>query len=226
MLIDVGENTFIHNTVMTYGKNRVGGHCVILEHVVLGHPTSDILVKMREKKKFIHDFEYFGTMLGDHCIIRSETFIYKNVEIGHHARTGHKVLIRENTKVGNHVMIGTNTVIDNNVSIGSHVSMQSGVYLSTGCILEDYVFLGPNCVLLNDKYPIRTEQDLTPVVIKQGASIGGNASILPGVTVGEGALVGAGATVTKDVPPWHLAVGSPASFRELSPELRVQNRIK
>jgi len=225
MIVSVGENTYIHSTTITYGNNAIGSHCVILEHVVLGHPTSDILVDMREKKKFIHDFEYPGTSLGDHCIIRSEAILYRNVKIGNNARTGHKVLIRENTEIGSFVMIGTNTVIDNNVRIGDRVSMQTGVYVSTGCLIEDHVFLGPNCVLLNDKYPIRTDAGLTPVTLRKGASIGGNATILPGVTVGEGAMVAAGALVTKDVPAWHLAIGSPARFEELPEKLRVLNRI-
>ena len=225
MIVKVGENTYIHSSVTTYGNNHVGSHCVILEHVILGHPTSDILVDMREKKRFIHDFEYSGTAMGNNCIIRSGAVLYRDVKIGSFARTGHKVLVRENTEIGDHVLIGTNTVIDNDVRIGSCVSMQTNVYVCTGCIIEDYVFLGPNCVLLNDKHPVRREGPLTPVTIRRGATIGGNATLLPGVTVGEGAMVGAGATVTKDVPPWHLAVGSPARFRELPADMKVLNRI-
>jgi acetyltransferase-like isoleucine patch superfamily enzyme len=225
MIVKVGENTYIHSSVISYGDNRIGSHCVVLEHVILGHPVSDMLVDMREKRKFIHDFEYDGVVLGDSCVIRSDAVLYCNVRIGHHARTGHKILVRENTQIGDHVLIGTNTVIDNDVRIGSFVSMQTNVYVSTGCVIEDYAFLGPGCVLLNDKYPIRTEAGLTPVTIRRGATIGGNATLLPGVTVGEGAMVAAAATVTEDVPPWHVAVGSPARFREIPERLRVLNRI-
>lgn len=225
MIVKVGENTYIHSSVISYGHNELGSRCVVLEQVILGHPTSDMLVEMREKQKFIHDFEFSGTSLGDNCIIRSGAVLYKNVRIGSFARTGHKILVRENTIIGDHVLVGTNTVIDNDVRIGSYVSMQTNVYVSTGCVIEDCAFLGPNCVLLNDKYPIRTGGPLTPVVIRRGATIGGSATLLPGVTVGEGAMVGAGATVTRDVPPWHLAIGTPAAFSELPAELKVQNRI-
>lgn len=225
MIATVGENTYIHSTVISYGRNQLGGHCVILERVTLGHPTSDMLVEMREKQKFMHDFDFTGVILGDHSIIRSDAVLYRDVRIGHNARTGHKVLVRERTQIGNHVLIGTNTVIDNDVRIGSFVSMQTNVYVSTGCVIEDSVFLGPGCVLLNDKYPIRTEGPLTPVTVKRGATIGGNATLLPGVTVGEGAMVAAGATVVRDVPAWHLAVGTPARTSELPERLRVVNRI-
>jgi len=86
------------------------------------------------------------------------------------------------------------------------------------------VFLGPNVTLLNDKYPIR-KGELEPCRIGRGASIGGNATILPGVSIGEGAMVGAGSVVTRDVPPWHLAMGNPARFTELDESLRVENKI-
>ena len=226
MIKAVGENSLIHNTVTSYGENTIGSHCMILENVILGHPTTDILLEMREKKKFIHDFTYLGTSIGDHVIIRSEGIIYRNVTIGNNTRTGHKVLIRENCTLGHNVMVGTGTVMDSDVTIGNFVSIQSTVYLSTGCVIEDKVFLGPNCVLLNDKYPIRVKEGLKPPVIRKGASIGGNVTVLPGVVVGEGALVAGGAVVTRDVPPWHLAVGSPARFEELTEALRVLNEIE
>jgi acetyltransferase-like isoleucine patch superfamily enzyme len=116
-------------------------------------------------------------------------------------------------------------VIDNNTRIGSRVSIQSTVYIPTGTIIEDRVFIGPNAVFLNDRFPVRLEEPLTAPRIRRGPTIGGNATILPGVTVGEGAFVAAGAIVTADVPPWHLAIGSPARFRRLPARLRRTNKI-
>jgi acetyltransferase-like isoleucine patch superfamily enzyme len=87
------------------------------------------------------------------------------------------------------------------------------------------VFIGPNVVFTNDKFPIRTKAPLAAPRICRGASIGANATILPGVVVGRGALVAAGAVVTRDVPAWHMAVGSPARFTKLPRHLRRQNQI-
>jgi acetyltransferase-like isoleucine patch superfamily enzyme len=225
MLKEVGEGTLIHDSVITYGRNLIGENCIILEKVILGYPSTDILVKMRKEKRFAEEFDYFGCQLGHHVIIRSEGVIYENVVVGNYSRTGHKVLIRENSTIGDNVLVGTNVVIDRNVKIGNHVSIQSTVYIPTNTIIEDYVFLGPNCVFLNDKFPIRIEEELKGPRICRGVTVGGNATIFPGVTVGEGAFVSAGALVLEDVPPWHLAKGIPARSVELPEKLRILNKI-
>jgi acetyltransferase-like isoleucine patch superfamily enzyme len=224
MIEKIGENTLIHHSVTSYGKNVVGSHCLVLEDVTLGYPTAEHLVDLRDHNRFVYEFDFFGTDIQDHAVIRSGTILYRNIRIGHHFRTGHKVLIRENATIGNHVMVGTSTVIDADVTIGSYVSIQSNVYISNGCVVEDNVFLGPNCALLNDKYPVR-KGELTPPRICKGASVGGNVTILPGVVVGEGAMVGGGAVVTKDVPAGHLAVGNPAKFQKLDESLMIANKI-
>ena len=224
MFKKIGENTLIHHTVTSYGENFIGSHCLILENVIMGFPTAEYLVELRDHNRFVYEFDYFGLDIEDNCVIRSDSVLYRNIKIGRNFRTGHKVLVRENAKIGHHVMIGTSTVIDADVTIGNNVSIQSKVYISNGCVCEDNVFLGPNCVLLNDKYPVR-KGELQPPRICEGASIGGNATILPGITVGEGAMVGAGAVVTKDVPPWHLAVGNPANFKKLNDSLIIKNKI-
>ena len=190
----------------------------------MGFPTAEHLVELRDHHRFVYEFDYTGTQIQDNAVVRSGSTLYRNVNIGHNFRTGHRVLIRENATIGNHVMIGTSTVIDADVTIGSYVSIQSNVYISNGTICEDNVFLGPNCALLNDKYPVR-KGELIPPRICRGASVGGNVTVLPGVTVGEGAMVGAGAVVTRDVPSWHLAVGNPASFTKLDQSLMKENNI-
>ena len=221
----VGKGTLIHDSAIMYGENTIGEECIILENVILGYPTTEILIRMREEKKFAKAFEFPGCRLGDNIIIRSEGIIYGNVGIGNYSRTGHKVLIREDSVIGDNVLIGTNVVIDKNVRIGHNVSIQSTVYIPTNTIIEDYVFLGPNCVFLNDKFPIRIDAELRGPRICRGVTVGGNATIFADVTVGEGAFVAAGAIVIEDVPPWHLAKGVPAKFAELTKDLKVLNKI-
>ncbi len=114
---------------------------------------------------------------------------------------------------------------DNDCEIGNYCSFQTGAYIPTGTIIGDRVFLGPNASLTNDKTPVRTEYLCEPITIEDDVSIGSNATIMPGLTIGEGAFVAGGAIVTKDVPAWHLAKGCPAVFSKLPDNLKKPNRL-
>lgn len=111
--------------------------------------------------------------------------------------------IGEGTKIGAFVEIG-------NATIGKNCSIQAFCYICPGTVIEDNVFLGPRVTVLNDKHPPSYGRHWAPVTIKQGASIGGGVTILPGVTIGRNAKVGAGAVVTKDIPDGETWVGIPA----------------
>ncbi len=225
MIERYGRGCLLHESLKTYGRNRIGASTMILENVILGYPTSDVLLKIMYRRTRHEDLEYDGVQIGHHSIIRSEAVIYRDVQIGNYVRTGHKVLIRERCRIGNHVLVGTNVVIDNDTSIGNRVSIQSTVYIPTKTIIEDWVFIGPNAVFTNDRFPIRVKTRLSAPRIRRGATIGANATILPGVVVGAGALVAAGAVVTRNVPSWHLAIGAPAEFSPLPKRLRRLNQI-
>jgi len=217
----------IDESVEIYGNARIGKKPIILENVVIGYPTTDIVKEKEEKdiEKERHRPENKGVILGNSALIRSNTIIYCEVKIGKNFMSGHNVLIRERTKIGDNVLIGTNTVIEGHTTIGNNVNIQSNVYIPINTYIEDFVFIGPNAVMTNDKYPLRTDYELRGPVIRKGATIGANATILPGIEVGEGAFVAAGSIVTKDVPPWKLALGCPARIKEIPPHLKVQNRI-
>jgi acetyltransferase-like isoleucine patch superfamily enzyme len=124
-------------------------------------------------------------------------------------------------EIGDETKIGTFVEIQKGARIGSRVKISSHTFICEGVTIEDEVFLGHGVMFINDKYPrstvqghLQTEADwvCTPTFIKHGASIGSNATILCGVTIGEGAIVGAGSVVTKDVPPWTIVAGSPAQI--------------
>jgi len=165
------------------------------------------------------------TRIGDDATIRAGSIVYGDVTIGDDFATGHDVLVREETTIGDDVLVGTKTVIDGQSRIGSHVSLQTAVYVPTQTIIGDNVFVGPNAIMTNDEYPIRTDADLEGPTIESGASIGANATLLPGVTVGENAFVAAGAVVTEDVPADSLAVGAPATVKPLPDPLEGPNQL-
>ena len=199
------------------GNSKIGTNCVIDEDVIIGHPTG---AEMEGPGSDIA-----GSILGNDCILRSGGVVYSQAVLGDRVRTGHHFLIREGTTIGDHTLVGSGVIIDNQCTIGERVSIQSMVYIPTGSTIGPRVFLGPRATLTNDMYPIRTKEPLAGPIIEADASIGSSAVILPGVTVGEGALVAASAVVTRDVPAWHLALGAPARFRDLPEELRRGNRL-
>jgi acetyltransferase-like isoleucine patch superfamily enzyme len=164
-------------------------------------------------------------IIGADATVRKGSIIYDDVIIGDRFNTGHDVLIRELTEIGDDVLVGTKTVIDGRTDIGSNVSLQTDVYVPSHTTIGSNVFIGPHAVLTNDPFPVRKDVGLEGPMIEDGASIGANATILPGVTVGEGAFVGAGAVVTDDVPSDTLAMGVPAMHRQLPEPLQEQNDI-
>jgi acetyltransferase-like isoleucine patch superfamily enzyme len=123
-------------------------------------------------------------------------------------------------RIGDNTKIGPFVEIQKNVTVGRNCKIQSHSFLCEGVSIEDEAFIGHGVIFINDRYPrsatasgaLQTEADwkVVPTVIKKGASIGSNATILCGVTVGEGAIVGAGSVVTKDVPPRTIVAGNPA----------------
>lgn len=200
-----------------YDNVRLGKNCVLQEGVYLGIPSREYVNKPERLWPL--------TRIGAGSTIRSGTIIYCDVLIGKNFQSGHNVLIREKTTIGSNVLVGTNSIIEGETRIGSNVSVQSFAYIPRKTIIEDKVFLGPGATLTNDRYPIRTKVTLEGPVIRKGASIGAGSVILPGVEIGKGSLVAAGAIVTRDVPPWKLAVGAPAEVRELPKNLKVLNFI-
>jgi UDP-2-acetamido-3-amino-2,3-dideoxy-glucuronate N-acetyltransferase len=133
-------------------------------------------------------------------------------QIGVGTRIWQYVVILPGAVIGRDGNICSHCFIENNVVVGDRVTVKCGVHLWDGVTLEDDVFVGPNATFTNDLRPRsrNAAAQLLHTLVKRGASIGANATILPNLIIGEGAMVGAGAVVTKDVPPRTLVVGNPA----------------
>jgi UDP-2-acetamido-3-amino-2,3-dideoxy-glucuronate N-acetyltransferase len=141
--------------------------------------------------------------------------IVESTQIGDKSRIWAFSHVLSGAKIGRDVNLCDHTFVENDVVIGDRVTVKSGVQLWDGLYIEDDVFIGPNVAFTNDLFP-RSKQypndGFPKTYIKKGASIGANATILPGLTIGEGAMIGAGAVVTKDVPAYAVVVGNPAQI--------------
>ena len=162
----------------------------------------------------------------DNNQVKADFFIHElacveTKDIGIGTRIWAFVHVLSGAKIGQDVNICDHTFIENDVIIGDRVTIKCGVYLWDGLRLEDDVFVGPNATFTNDKFP-RSKKFLDKfpqTIVKQGASIGANATILPGITIGKYAMIGAGAVVTHDVPDGCLVVGNPARIIKIITEL-------
>lgn len=134
--------------------------------------------------------------------------------IGEGTKVWQFVVILKGATIGRDCNICAQTLIEGDVVVGDRVTVKSGVQLWDGTRIEDGVFIGPNVTLTNDPYPRSKEYPelFSGVVIKRNASIGANATLLPGIQVGENAMIGAGAVVTKDVPKKAVMAGNPAKI--------------
>ncbi len=182
---------------------------------------------MDEKKYFVHESSY----------------VDDGVEIGEGTNIWHFSHIQSGTKIGKNCSIGQNVNIGNNVVVGNNVKIQNNVSVYEGVVLEDYVFCGPSVVFTNIfnprcEYPQRGSEFYRKTLVKKGASLGANSTIVCGNTIGKRAFVGAGAVVTKDVPDYALVMGNPAGIAgwmcacgmkldlSKSPDTNEENRCK
>jgi acetyltransferase-like isoleucine patch superfamily enzyme len=177
---------------------QVGEGLLVDEGAILGYPNA------RSAPRTL--------VLGPGGRLRSGTVLYAGSTIGAGFETGHNVIIREENRIGDDVSVWSNAVIDYGCSIGNRVKIHSNCYVAQFTEIEDDVFLAPGVTIANDLFPGNAEsaRAMAGPLIQAGAQIGVNVTILPYVTIGRGALIGAGSVVTKDVPAGAVAYGNPA----------------
>lgn len=147
--------------------------------------------------------------------IHESSYVEEPNSIGEGTRIWYFTHICSNTTIGKNCNIGQNVYIDKGVTIGNNVKIQNNVSVYNGVFIEDDVFLGPSCVFTNVINPrsfIERKNEFKKTIVKKGASIGANATIVCGNTIGQYAFVGSGAVVTKDVPDYALVVGNPSKI--------------
>ena len=190
----------VSKTAIIYPGVILGADCTIEDFAIVGAPPRGAAPGE------------LPTIIGDGAIIRSHTVIYAGNYIGHRFQTGNKANIRECNHIGDEVSIGTLSVVEHHVEIGHRVRIHTQVFIPEYSILEEDSWLGPNVVITNAKYPKSpgAKETLKGAHLKRGAMVGANSTILPGITLGEFSLVGAGSVVTRDIPEKAVVVGNPA----------------
>ena len=162
----------------------------------------------------IHEGINLPTCIGKNLVIYSGSIIYKGVRLGNSAMIGHNAIIREKNVIGDNFKLWNNSVVDYGCTIGSNVKIHCNCYIAQNTIIEDNVFIAPGVMIGNDFHPgcdfSKDCMQKTSVIIREGAQIGLNVTILPGVSIGQKALVGGGSVVTEDIPAEMVAIGNPA----------------
>ncbi|NQT23318.1 MAG: transferase [Candidatus Omnitrophica bacterium] len=167
------------------------------------------------------------TVIGDNCTVRSGTILYAGNTIGNNFCTGHNTVIREENKIGNDVSIGTLTCVEHHVEIKDGVRIHSQAFVPEYSILEEASWIGPNVVFTNALHPQcpKVKKCLKGPHVKRGAKIGANSTLLPYIVIGEGALIGAGSVVVRDIPKEKVACGNPARIIKKTNELKCKQGL-
>jgi acetyltransferase-like isoleucine patch superfamily enzyme len=214
----LGHHVVIESGV-TIGRNvRIGHHSVILQDTVIG---DDVVVgsgsvlgcQPYTNSKVLHSVSRQASLIvGSRSRIGSGAVIYAGTRLGDDVLVGDLATIRERTFIGSSTVVGRSAKVECRTVVGSGVVIQTGAYITADMIIEDHVFIGPEVSTSNDKYMEPTQVALRGPHIKQGARIGNNATLLPGIVIGRHAVVGAGSVVTRDIPDGVTAVGVPAKW--------------
>ena len=215
--VTLGERCEIGHRVVIHDGTTIGSEVRIDDGAVIGK------LPMRAANSAVtKDARLPPATIGSNCILGTGIIIYRGCEIGDHVLVADLATLRENVSVGDYTIVGRGVAIENSCTIGRYVKLETNVYITAYSELEDRVFIAPGVVTSNDNYVGRTEErfkHFKGVVVKRGGRVGVNATILPGVTINEDALVAAGALVTKDVPARKIVVGVPAKvFRDVPEE--------
>jgi acetyltransferase-like isoleucine patch superfamily enzyme len=212
----------IHPTATVYPGTVLGEGVKVLEGAVVGkQPT--LSPRSTAKREPLPPAE-----LGDGTIVSTGAIVFAGSRVGARVILGDQSCVRERVEIGDDVVLGRGSLIENDTSVGARTKIQAGAYITAYSALEDDVFIAPCVVTTNDNFMGRTERrhDLIKgPTIRRGARIGGGAILCPAVVIGEEAFVGAGAVVTKDVPPRMLVVGNPARvLRAVSADELLENQ--
>ncbi|MFL5936945.1 MAG: acyltransferase [Gaiellaceae bacterium] len=205
----------VHTSALVYPGTVLGENVKVLENAVVGkQPT--LSPRSTAKREPLEP-----TTIGDGSIVSTGAIVFAGSRIGARVILGDQSCVRERVTVGDDVVLGRGSLIENDTTVGDRTKIQAEAYVTAYSTLEEDVFIAPCVVTTNDNFMGRTERRhelIKGPTIRRGARVGGGAILCPGIEIGEEAFVGAGAVVTKDVPPRKIVVGNPARVLRDVPE--------
>ena len=207
--VELGHGCQIGPFTVVCGGTRVRDGARLEERVTVGRPEQGYAVGR------VYPGAGAETVIGAGAVIRAGAVLYAGTRVGQETVVGHNTLLRSFVAVGDGTQLGHNLTVERATRIGDLVRCSPGSHITSSCVLEDRVFLGAGVRTVNDKDmtwrdPRGRQPELVPPVFRTWACVGTGSVVLAGVSVGEHALVGSGSVVTRDIPPWTVAFGSPA----------------
>jgi len=205
----------VHPSAIVYPGTVLGEGVKVLENAVVGkQPT--LSPRSTAKREPLPP-----AVIGDGTIVSTGAIVFAGTSVGARVILGDQSCVRERVTIGDDVVLGRGALVENDTTIGALTKIQAEAYITAYSTLEDNVFIAPCVVTTNDNFMGRTERRhalMKGPTIRRGARVGGGAILCPGIEIGEEAFVGAGAVVTKNVPPRVVVVGSPAHVLRDVPE--------
>jgi acetyltransferase-like isoleucine patch superfamily enzyme len=220
--VKIGKGARIGNFVVIHADTVIGENVMIGDNSVVGkRPTRAAISTLKPK-------ELPPLVISDGCIVGALVVIYRGAKIGQGVMVADLSSVREEVEIGKFTIIGRGVAIENDTRIGSYVKVETNAYLTAHTVIEDRCFVAPMVTMTNDNFlardPERFKYTRGPH-LKKGARVGANATLMPGVTIGEDAVVAAGSLVKRDVPPRKVVAGVPAGiFRDTPPRQLVENQ--
>jgi acetyltransferase-like isoleucine patch superfamily enzyme len=208
--------TDVAHSAVVYPGTRLGAAVVVGDNAVIG--KQPVLGKQSTAKRE----ELEPLVVGDGSAILACAVVFAGTRLGRGVIVGDQACVRERCELDDGVVVGRGSLVENDVVIGARTRIQANAYVTAYTTIEDDVFIAPGVTTTNDNLMGRTEERLASLrgpTIRRGARVGGAAVLLPGVEIGAEAFIGAGAVVTRDVPPRAVVVGNPArQIREVAEE--------
>lgn len=206
----VSDHAVINDYVVIYPNVIIEDGVEVMDHAVIGRLPKSASTSKRKVQK-----EYKKTVIGENSVISSGAVIYTDVIIGEGTLVGDNASVREGCRIGNGCIIARNVSVNYNTTVGDATKIMDNAHITGNMVIEDHVFISVLVATTNDnligKGEYSDEREKGPH-IKRGATIGAAANLLPGIMIGENALVGAGSVVTKDVPDKKVVMGVPAKI--------------
>jgi len=203
--VEIGANTYVGHSTVIHEGTRIGHDVHIEDGCILGRMPRSGARSLRKASQELPPLQ-----IGHSCVVGANVILYRGTMVGNEVLIGDLASVREKVTVGNRTIVGRLVMVEPNTTIGNHVVIQTGTDIGGDAIIEDDVYMGRDISTTNDNNMGRGTVEFKGCHIKKAARVGSNATLLPGVVLGEECIVAAGSVVTKDVPPYKVAMGVPA----------------